>query len=212
MAADPLRISFPDTPAPPGSQWNWVGRQMVVDGLPMAIKTFSYKGSEEDMIAHFESVWSTLGHGTTVRSRIGPKSVLIDDLSDFYTTVQYEVQGEHITGSITVSVPLSEKRKPSKPLIASPPGSKTVSHIESNDLGIYSETITLMSRRSVDFNSGYYENQLRNKGWLKIDNRCSLASCDGQYQSTQGQLQISIKDLPAGSGNGSRILIHLIKQ
>lgn len=164
------------------------------------------------MIAHFESVWSTLGHGTTVRSRIGPKSVLIDDLSDFYTTVQYEVQGEHITGSITVSVPLSEKRKPSKPLIASPPGSKTVSHIESNDLGIYSETITLMSRRSVDFNSGYYENQLRNKGWLKIDNRCSLASCDGQYQSTQGQLQISIKDLPAGSGNGSRILIHLIKQ
>lgn len=212
MAADPLRIPFPDTPPPPGATWTWVGRQMVVDGFPMSIKNFQFRGSEADMISHFENFWKTLGHGAYRRNKIGPKLLISHETSDYYTTVQYQEVGGVITGSITVSVPLSQKRKSSKPYVRTPPGAKIISQIESNDLGVYSETVTLLSKRTVQFNSSYYANQLQNKGWLIIDNRCNTESCDGHYQSEVGQLQISIKDLPGTNSNNSRILIHLMRQ
>lgn len=215
FAKDPLRISFPDTPAPPGSDWTWVGRQMVVDGVPMSVKNFRYRGTEAEMITHFENFWKTLSHGAYRRNKIGPKSFLSHETPDFYSTVQYEVHEQIIVGSIAVSLPLNKSVLASKPLrgvFGKPPGSRVISHVESNDFGLYSQTVTLLSKRSIQFNSNYVENQLINSGWMKISNQCDTDHCQGHYQSDKGQLQISIKDLPGSGSNGSRILIHLMKQ
>lgn len=178
----------------------------------MSIKNFQFRGTEADMISHFEGFWKTLSNGAYRRNKIGPKSLISYETSDYYTTVQYQEAGGVVTGSITVSVPLSQKRKPSKPYIKPPPGARIISQIESNDLGVYSETLTLISKRNVKFNSSYFANQLQSRGWLVISNSCAGKSCNSHYQSEVGQLQISIKDLPGTNSNNSRILIHLMRQ
>lgn len=178
----------------------------------MSIKTFDFPGSEADMISHFENFWKTLGHGAYRRNKIGPKSFITHETSDFYTTVQYEVKNGLISGAITVSTPSLSKVKPGKLLVKTPPGAKIVSRIESNDLGLLSESITLLSTKSVKFNTNYYTNQLQNAGWVRVNQHCGSTACESQYQSQFGQLQISIKDLPGNNGNSSRILFHLIKQ
>lgn len=211
-AIDPLKVPFPDTPAPPGSQWSWVGRQMVVDGAPMSIKTFQYKGAESELISHFENVWKTQGHGAFRRNKIGPKQILSHETADFYTTIQYEIERDLITGTITVSTPLNQPVRKSKPFLKKPPGSTLISRIESDDYGVYSESQTLLSQKSVKFNARYFANQLKNKGWVTINSHCDTGSCVSHFQSSLGQLQISIKDIPGSHGNGSRILIHLIEQ
>lgn len=211
-AIDPLKVSFPDTPAPPGAKWSWVGRQMVVDGAPMSIKTFQYSGAEADLISHFENVWKTQGHGAFRRNKIGPKQILSHETAEFYTTVQYEIGKDLITGTISVSTPLNQPPRKSKPFLKKPPGSTLISRIESDDYGVYSESQTLLSQKSVKFNARYFANQLKNKGWVKINNQCDSSSCVSHYQSALGQLQISIKDIPGTHGNDSRILIHLIEQ
>lgn len=211
-AIDPLKVPFPDTPAPPGAQWSWVGRQMVVDGAPMSIKTFQYTGAEKELISHFENVWKTQGHGAFRRNKIGPKQILSHETADFYTTVQYEIGNDLITGTITVSTPLNQPLRKSKPFLKKPHGSTLISRIESDDYGVYSESQTLLSQKSVKFNARYFANHLRSKGWVTINNQCDSDSCVSHYQSALGQLQISIKDIPGSHGNGSRILIHLIEQ
>lgn len=211
-AYDPLNLRYPDIPPPPGSDWVWVGRQMVVDGTPMSIKTFEYDGTEADLVTHFENYWKTLGHGAFKRNKLADKNFLVHETPDFYTTVQYQLIGKHISGSIAISLPKFEKVQLKKLPIKNPPGCKLVNRILSNDLGIYSESVTLLSNKGVRFNVSYYADQLLSSGWAKVGETCNATGCDTQYQSQVGQLQISIKDLPGNNGNLSRILFHLIKQ
>ncbi|CBL45128.1 Hypothetical protein HDN1F_15450 [gamma proteobacterium HdN1] len=211
-AKDPLTITYPDIPPPPGSEWSWVGRQMIVDGTPMSIKVFNFNGTEAELIQHFENFWKTFGHGTFGRTALGNKRMLTHHTAEYYTTVQYQWDGKQFTGSIALSRPDMAKPVPRKLPIKSPPGTTVMSRIESNDLGIFSDSITLLSNRSQSFNVSYYAAQLINDGWTQIAKSCSDTGCNLQFQSIQGQLQISIKDLPGTHGKQSRILVHWIKQ
>lgn len=211
FALDPLNIRYPDIPVPSGSNWSWVGRQMVVDGVPMSVKTFEYKGAEAQLIAHFENAWKTQGHGAYRRNQIGPKQTLSYETPDFYTTVQYQIEGSVIAGSISVSPHLNQAFKQKKSYISAPIGAKLMSHVESNDLGRYSETQIFVSNKNVSFNADLIDGEMKNAGWVAIDKRCLPSSCVIQYQSQMGLLQISIKDIPGKRSKGSRILVHLIK-
>lgn len=208
---DGLGIKFPQTLPPAGSQWVWVGKQMMVDGIPMSMKTFSFSGQEQQLVSHFENDWKTQGHGTYSRKILGPKRFLTYVTQDFITTVEYMMHAGGYSGTIAVSSPKRFRTK-IHPSILKPPSARVVSNIESLDEGVYSQSVTFLSRKGHAYNVEYYKSQMRAQGWLQVSGRCEPSGCNLHLQSSVGQLQISIKDLPGDNGKGSRILFHLIKQ
>jgi hypothetical protein len=185
---------------------------MVVDGLPMSVKTFTFPGSETDLKAHFNGFWRTQSNGKFFQSMLGLTHFMGHSNADRYVTVQYTITDGVIQGKIvTTPPPLTGKRR-IKPSLPVPPGSKLVNLIQSRDGGQDFETMTLDTRQRVRQNAAYYENQLKNRGWTRIYVNGEGEYHSAQYQSSEGLLQISIKHLPGMDRNSSRVLIHLIKQ
>jgi hypothetical protein len=211
-AFDPLAVRLPDTPVPPGSQWEWVGQQMVVDGLPMSVKLFTFPGTEAELKTHFNGFWKTQSHGKFFQRILGLTHFIGHSNAERYTTVQYTVGDGVIEGKIVTTPPPLKARRKIKPSLPTPPGADLVNLIQSRDGGQDFETITLDTHKPVKQNATYYDNQLGKRGWSRIYQKGDAEYYSAQYQSSGGLLQISIKRLPAMDRNSSRVLIHLIKQ
>lgn len=209
---DPLLVELPDVPAPPGSSWNWVSRQMSYNGLPMSIKMFEVLGQYRDVEQFYSNLWKTTGHGKTDARDFGVYRIMGYELRGIYVSVQFRQEDNWVRGKIVVSESPNKRRPNFKTKLPKPPSSTVASVVESLDRGKRAETVTIESNKSVAFNKQYYENQLRSREWSLV-----YASGDGKngsvqhYQKGSEQLQITIKKLTGIDNNRSEILIHWIK-
>lgn len=210
-AYNPLKEKLPDCPVVPGATWYWIGQSMVVNDLPMSVKYFEFSGDEDAVVAFYTNYWRTNGHGAVKDQRLDKTRIISQELDGFFTSVQIVSAGKGVTGKIVVSLSPAHAKRTSKTVLPMPPGSTTASRVLSQDGPLYSETLTLIVDRSVDFTWSYYQNQLANAGWTKVKEETSDVRLMGQFQSPEGLLQITIKPLPGSSRKRCQILVHWMK-
>lgn len=210
-AYDPLEEKLPDCPVIPGATWYWIGKSMVVNDMPMSIKYFEYQGQEEAIAEFYTKYWKTSGHGAVNDRKFGNTRIISQELDGFFSSVQMIVSGSVVTGKIVVSLSPSSVKRNGKTILPLPPGSTIASRVQSKDGALYSETLTLIAQRSVDFTWSYYQNQLAGAGWGKVKEDKAGTHVTAQFQSESGLLQITIKPLPGQARNQSQILVHWMK-
>lgn len=211
-AYEPLNEKLPDCPVMPGAKWQWVGRSMVVNGIPMSIKLFSLHGSSGDLVEFYNSYWRTRGHGAVTDKLFGSTRILGYELDGYFTSVQFVDEMGSISGKIVVSLSPAVIRPSKKSTLPVPPGSTVVSRIESKDEAAFSESLTVLVDRSTSFTEQYYQNQLIHAGWQLVREDRKSMDWAAQFQSEVGTLQINIKPLPGQDRNRSKILVHWLKQ
>lgn len=209
---DPLEVDLPDVPAPDGASWYWVSKNMAYNGLPMSIKMFEYAGLGREVDDFYKNYWRSSGHGQSKIKDFGLYRILSYDLRGMYTTVQYRLENGFIKGKIVVTESPGRRRSDKKSELPIPPAAEVASKVETRDGGQISETLTIESHKSVDFNKSYYENQLDFQDWkLVYQTGDPSESLIQHYQQGSQLLQITIKKITGIDKNRSQILIHWTK-
>lgn len=209
---DPLSVKLPDLPIIPGASWQWVGKQMAIDGTPMSVKLFEYAGREEDVQRFYVKLWKSSGHGQYKAKNWGRTKLIGHELDGFYASVQYQQEGMFVKGKVVVTEVGGTYRKAAKTTVPKPPSATVISKLDSIDAGKRAETVTFDSNKTVDFNIRYYENQYENRGWSLIFVRDpSPETSIRHFQKDQEVVQVTVKRLKGSAKNRTHIVVHWMK-
>ncbi len=211
FARDPLRVSLPVVPVPDGASWSWVGKKMAYNGMPTSIKIFEYRGNSEDVKSFYKDYWRSKGNGQTQEKDFGLNTILSHDLRGVYTTVQYRMESGLVKGKVVVTESPGRVTLTTKSEIPVPPGAEVASRVESMDGGRRTESVTLESHKSVNFNRGYYESQMDFDGWSLVYETETFDSSVQHYQKGSDLLQVTVKEMNGIDVNRSLILVHWTK-
>lgn len=212
FSQDPLSVNLPPLDIMPKAEWYWVGEHMAVNGVPMAIKMFTYRGKSEEVAQYYRSLWKGKGHGKLSERAMGARMILGYELDGFYYTIQYEESGGVVQGKAVVTpTPLNYKssKKTQLPL---PPRAKVYSKVESLDLGKREETVSLEARVDVSYVTDFYKRELGSQGWQLFS-----SSGDGRNSSVMSfqrggeLLQLTAKALQHNNSQSTQLLIHWLK-
>ncbi len=209
---DPLTADLPQLPVPPGATWQWVGNQMAMNGIPMSIKTFEYRGTERQLERFYIRLWKSKGHGQYKTKDWGRNKIIGHELDGFYSTVQYRKENGVITGKLVVTEVSDRHRNNRKTKVPKPPASNIINIVESRDAGRRSETVTFDSNKGVDFNTRYYENQYNSSGWgLVFSQNERQRTSVRHFQKGSQLVQVTIKQLSGSNKNKTHIMVHWVK-
>jgi len=141
--------------------------RFTINGIPAEIDAYLSKASPEQEQSRFTTKWSAKGYKTYSKT-FGKASILSaydGNQKHFNSVILIPGMDEQQTYVIPSTLDLS--KPPASRDFNSPiyPDSKTIFHIESNDLAGYSENIILLSDASVPSIMNYYKNQLIPQGW-----------------------------------------------
>lgn len=141
--------------------------RFTINGIPAEIDAYLSKASLEQEKSRFTTRWSAKGYKTYSKT-FGKANILSaydENKKLFNSVILIPGMGEQQTYVIPSTLDLSkppESREFNSPIY---PDSKTIFHIESNDLAGYSENVILLSNASVPSIMNYYKNQLIPQGW-----------------------------------------------
>lgn len=212
VGKDPLTVNLPFVEIMPGAEWFWVGERMAVNGVPMAVKMFSYRGKGEDVIQYYRSLWKVKGHGKVSERKLGSRTILGYELHGFYYTIQYEESGGMVQGKAVVTpTPLNYKTSKSSQLPV-PPRSKVYSKVESLDAGRREETLSLEVRFDVSYVTDFYRRELNAQGWHLFSSAGEPSkSAVMSFQRGGELLQLTAKALQHNNSQRTQLLIHWLK-
>lgn len=213
FSQDPLTVNLPQLEIIPKAEWYWVGQHMAINGVPMSIKMFTYRGKAEDVAQFYRSMWKGQGHGKLSERTLGARIILGYELDGYYYTVQYEeAAGGMVQGKAVVTpTPLNYKSS-KKSQLPVPPRSKIYSKVESLDLGKREETLSLETRFDVTYVADFYKRELGKQDWQLFsssgDQRNSAVM---SFQRGGELLQLTAKALQHNNGKATQLLIHWLK-
>ena len=212
FSKDPLTVRLPGVEIMPGAEWYWVGEHMAVDGVPMAIKMFSYRGKAEDVVRFYQSTWKGKGHGKQSERKFGNRFILGYELDGYYYTIQFEETGGLVEGKAVVTPTPLNYRSSRRSELPVPPRARVLSKVESLDLGRREETLSL----DCDFDDAYvvdfYKSQLTSDGWQVFSVSGDLRnSAVVSFQRRSELLQLTAKGLQHDNSQSTQLLIHWLK-
>lgn len=208
----PIIAAMPEAPVFPGATTRWVGKQLALNGLPMSIRSFSSSASAKDVLEFYRRAWRGEDAARTAAVDYRGFSSVGAEVDGFYYTVQIRDSAMGSEGMLVVSVApdrAREDRSTQLPVIA---GDQLVQKIEAMDLGVYSQTLILRSPSSLDASTSAYQAALLGDGWSPAGVRQARAPGSAALRWFQkGAEQCRIAVIADNSGNGSRILVHWIR-
>lgn len=212
LSRDPLTVNLPNVEIMPQSEWIWVGQHMALNGVPMSIKMFTYRGKGEEVAQFYRSLWKGKGHGKLSERMMGPRKILGYELDGFYYSIQYEEMNGVVQGKATVTpTPLNYKSS-KKTRLPVPPRSRIYSKVESLDMGRREETLSLETRFNVAYVADFYIRTLEDQGWQVFsssgDRRNSAVM---SFQRGGELLQLTAKALQHDNSQKTQLLIHWLK-
>lgn len=212
VSRDPLTVNLPEIEIIPRAEWNWVGQHMALNGVPMSIKIFTYRGAFEDVVQFYRSTWKTRGHGKLREDKMGARMIMGYELDGFYYSAQFEQSGSVVTGKGVVTPVPSSFRSSKKSTLPIPPRSTVLSKIESLDLGRREETLSVDSKFDVSYIADFYKDALQRDDWQLVsvggDERNSAVL---NFQRSSELLQLTAKALHHNNSQGTQFLIHWLK-
>lgn len=213
LKRDPLSVDLPEVEMMPGTTWFWVGQHMALNGVPMSVKAFRYKGRMDDITQFYRSELRSMGHGKLRESRLRDRVILGYQLGDHYITVQMDLAADGVIQGKAVVTPSALNFKSSMETeLPLPPRTSVISVVQSLDAGRRSETLSANCAMDVGYVVDFYIEQLVMDGWkLFSRNQRSQDSGVVSFQRGAELLQLTVKGLQANNSQSSQFLINWVK-
>lgn len=216
FARQPKFIELPEMEVVPGAHAVWVGRKMIVNGVPTSIKSFTFKGKPSQVINFYRKAWKDEGTGQISVNKVGSELVLGLEWRGFYKTVQFTYVDGVVKGKLVVSATPDQKEvnalKTDFPLL---PGNHVKSRIDSDDFGVITESITVNSRRSVSMNIDFTVRHFEPLGWVVISDTKPYQKRVDFNQSRKVVLQkgnqliqVAAYPTPITGSRGCEVMVH----
>lgn len=215
-AKQPKFQDLPNIEVMPEAKAVWVGRKMIINGVPTSVKSFTYRGKPEKVIEFYRQAWKDEGTGQISINRLGNELILGLQWREFYKTVQFTYVNGVVEGKLVVSTTPDQKEinqlKTDFPLL---PGNHVKSRIDSDDFGVITESLTINSRRSVSMNIDFSVRQLEPLGWVVIADTKPYQKEVNFNQSRKvvlqkgnQMIQVSAYPTPITGSRGCELMVH----
>jgi hypothetical protein len=221
QSANSSKVALPDIPLPIGAKWQWVARDMIINGSPMSIKAFVYNDNDKKFIKFYDEFCRK--HGARHFSNDGSdKSRVIGcQLSDgnYYLSIIIEpaakkrnIHNLQIEGKITVSLALGKAKVNTFSQFPVLVGSKIISKIESSDGDRLVQTIVFENNNSVRANIKYLNRELAKVGFSPEFTNDVLSNTENaqvNFEKAGELVQVTVK--PGKLGGQTSVLVHWVK-
>lgn len=179
-AAQIVLAGVPDFPPPPKASVEWVGKDLVVNGIKSAIRAFHSKESIEDVVRFYRREWrrpvakDLPGYQENIDA--APWYIISRIEDGYLLTVQVRVQENDQSASwgYLATSPLPGTRdKPQQFGAGIPkiPGSYVINEMKSRDPGKEASTVVISNTHSVMSNADYYRQHYQGQGWTTETDR-----------------------------------------
>lgn len=183
------------TAVPQGLKGESIGEDMVVNGLPIAIRQVAGPGKAEDVLARVERTWADEGH-IVRRGKSGEWSVVSAHSEKCNTTLQLEDRNGRVVGYLGVGDPAkSVAWLPKRLGFTMPSGVQLNSTVSGTDSGRQGHTISFSTRRQVSDINDYFLNHLGSSGWGALTSHELRMGNDARarlVKAQKGREQISL--------------------
>jgi hypothetical protein len=169
-----LLAATPDFPPPPQAVVEWVGKNLEVNGIKSAVRSFHTRESIEKVVEFYRREWKRPvakdmpGFMETIDA--APWYIISRVEDGYLLTVQVQVKENDKSGSwgyLSMS-PLPGKNNSISELGKGTPkmsNSHVLSEMKSNDPGKKASTMIISNGHSVSSNVTFYRNHYQSKGW-----------------------------------------------
>jgi len=155
---------WPNIKSPPDTTVSWVGNDMVQNGVPLKIKSFSSSLSPEDIINFYRSEWDNESDRKAVINSVADWNIIGKQIGEYYLTVQAKAGvNTNSEGFMSVSkLPARYKKVPAVdfPMLAT---SRVISNTESKDPGMKAQTSSSKMNSPRSRTSRFMSQKCRNK-------------------------------------------------
>ncbi len=159
---------FPEVPAPPSGEAQWVAKSMRLNGLPMTLKSF-HSRMNPDAVLHYYDSWSKhRGSSASTRSSSMDWQILALKFEQFFITIQARSSDEGSHGTIAVSPSLSRASVQLETGFPIPASTKIVNLQQYDDRDAQAEHISLSSKRPPHIEARAFVQLLGGNGWSVI--------------------------------------------
>jgi hypothetical protein len=166
---------FPDLPAPPQGEMQWVARSMRMNGLPMTIQAL-YSHSAPDEVVHFYESWATHVSGAqTKRSHTHDVEMLSIRSNSFLITLELRHVITGTQGTIVTSSPPERATMSTKTKFPHPTSWRVANLQQYDDAGKETEHITFTSEQAPAHDAQAIAELLASSGWTLVNEHASNA-------------------------------------
>ncbi len=190
----------------------WAGKQMIYNGVPMSIRTFSVDKPPEDVLRYYEREWQARHVGESVRTSQGEVEVLGFRVDDVYYSIQASAKDGGTSGALVVTGALENYEHSRKTEFPLPSNTQVVTRMEAYDRGKVSETITVTSERRVDALVDETLAVLAAQGW-QIHSKTASDDAQAQVYSLQrGRELCQLTFVDQTTERATTLLVHWVKE
>lgn len=212
--ANGLNNVLPEIEELPGMQTQWIGKQMVINGVPTSMRAFSSPKSSREVLNEYAHRWKSRSLSAITHSEFdGNKSVGMEYRNHFYSVQAKDVYGGS-EGVLTVSVAPSDIQPDFSTRFPLPLGAKVEQKIESLDQGAMAETLVVTGEQSASSMAAFVETTLNREGWVS-QNYAEPSSVLDQYvlnyQRGTELSQITILGKSPAFSDKTMMTIHWVK-
>ena len=185
-------------PMPESMHSVWVGQDIVQNGIPMQIQSFTYGGSVENLLAYYKNQWENTGQSDIpgfVEQEVGGWAI-ISHLENTTNTVVQAKSSDDGGAEGYISQATLGAKSDVKEIIRDFPkmsGSDVISATESSDSNREATTLIFSNHFSVESNTVFYKSKMKALGWSYVhgaeQGKTSILLFNGE--GTQTEIAIS---------------------
>jgi hypothetical protein len=143
---------------------------LLINGIPAKFDVYTSKRSISKVISKYEKDWRIKGL-EVVRKNIGNMHIVsgFDANQNLFECVMI-TKDQETKKNLVIPAELDLSRRPVETKYKTPlyPSSQPLLHIESMDMGVYSENIMFLSEANVSSIMNYYRNKFIQQGWQEV--------------------------------------------
>lgn len=165
------RTPWPEVPAPPKAQSEWVAQDAVINGLPSRIESFDSQVSAAEVLAYYRAHWAHSREGAAREAQMGGWKTMTTLQGPFQIVLQVQPKPDPKRGSLgLISVAnFGEARKDFYPKnFPQWSDSRVMQVMESVDGPMRSQYVVLSSREGVDFNVRRTRDEWQRRGFTLL--------------------------------------------
>lgn len=157
---------WPKIATPPLTETTSLAQELLYQGTPMRVKTFTSKVSKSRVVNFYRDRWEK----EYVVDYFGPWKQISHKHGNYFVTIQVQASGESSSyGRISVmQIPDEDEHLALGKGIATLPDTTVLNDITSNDKKTNSRNILAQNKQSIESNGHYYKTHYANNNWGSV--------------------------------------------